>query len=72
MEMITNKQISSKLTDALRNCGMTQAELARRLGVRQQQISCYLLGKKMPSLDTFANLCKILGLDANDVLCISD
>ncbi len=25
----------------------------------------------MPALDTFANLCAVLDVDANDVLCIS-
>ncbi len=26
----------------------------------------------MPALDTFANLCAILDVDANDILCIAD
>ena len=30
----------------------------------------YLSGRAMPALDTFANLCSILDLDANEVLGI--
>ena len=37
--------------------------------IRQSQISCYVHGKKMPALDTLANLCKILDVDTNYILC---
>lgn len=26
----------------------------------------------MPALDTFANLCAVLDLDANDILCVEE
>lgn len=70
--MITLKQIQIKLAEAIKLSGMPQAELARLLGVSQSLISHYLHGNKMPALDTFANLCKILDVDANDILCISE
>jgi transcriptional regulator with XRE-family HTH domain len=70
--MITLKQIQIKLAEAIKLSGMPQAELARLLGVSQSLISHYLHGNKMPALDTFANLCKILDVDANDILCIND
>lgn len=68
--MITLEQIRNELQNAIKQSGMTQTELAKALGIRQQQISCYLKGQKMPALDTFANLCKVLNLDANEILCI--
>lgn len=68
--MITITQIHQKLAEALRCSGLTQTEVARRLGVTQQSISHYIKGDKMPSLDTLANLCVILDLDANEILCI--
>lgn len=70
--MIVLEQIRQKLIEAIKHSGRTQTELARRLGIGQQQISCYLHGKKMPALDTFANLCAVLDVDANDILCISE
>ena len=69
--MITLEQIRTKLQEGIKLSGLSQTEIARRLGIKQQQISCYLHGIKMPALDTFANLCAVLDLDANEILCIS-
>lgn len=69
--MITLTQIQLKLTEAIKHCGMTQTALAKKLGVSQQTISHYVKGDKMPALDTLANLCVILDLDANDILCVN-
>ncbi len=70
--MVILKQIQIKLAEAIRLSGMPQAELAKLLGVSQSLISHYLHGNKMPALDTFANLCKLLDVDANDILCINE
>lgn len=70
--MITLEQIRERLGEAIRNSGMTQTELARRLGIRQPTIGQYLSGRSMPALDTFANLCKVLDVDANDILCLDE
>ena len=68
--MITTTDISLKLAEAIRQSGMSQQEIAKRIGVKQQQISSYLKGKTLPALDTLANLCNVLELDANDILCL--
>ena len=70
--MITLKNIQQKISEAIIQSGMTQKEIAERIGVSRSQISCYLHNKKMPALDTLANFCKVLDLDANDILCIDD
>lgn len=70
--MITIEQIRIRLIETIKLSGIKQSELARKLGVNHQQISCYIHGKKMPALDTFANLCKILDVDANYLLCNTD
>ena len=70
--MITNEQIRQKIKDCIKNSELTQTELAQRLGISQQTVSHYCKGSKMPSLDTFANLCAILDVDANDILCVSE
>ncbi len=69
--MITIDKIQTKITEAIRQSGLTQIELARRLGIKQQTVSAYVHQSKMPSLDTFANLCAVLDIDANEILCIS-
>ena len=68
--MITTEMIRERLIESIRPSGYTQTELARRLGIKQSQISCYVHGKKLPALDTLANLCRILDADANYILCL--
>lgn len=72
MKMITLEQIQKKLRDLIQHSGMTQSELARRLGVSSGTISHYVIGDKMPALDTLANLCAIIDADANDILCVDE
>ena len=67
--MITLEQIQTRLAETIKQSGMSQSELARRLGVKHTQISCYVHGKKMPALDTFANLCKLLDVETDYILC---
>lgn len=68
--MIALDAIQQKIAEAIKESGLTQSEIARQLGISHVQISRYVHGKKTPSLETFANLCKILDLDANEVLCL--
>ena len=68
--MITLEQIQNQLKEAIIRSGYTQTSIARQLGIKQQQISSYIHGKSFPSLDTLANLCKVLDLDANEILCL--
>lgn len=70
--MITVEQIRLKLQEGIKRSGMTQTEIAQKIGVCQQTIAHYLHQNKMPALDTFANLCAVLDLDPADILCISD
>lgn len=70
--MITIEQIRKKIAEAIKQSGLTQTELARRLGIGQQTVSEYIRGKSMPALDTLANLCAVLDLDANDILCVAE
>ncbi|MCM1195358.1 MAG: helix-turn-helix domain-containing protein [Firmicutes bacterium] len=41
---------------------------AEKLGINPSTVSKYLRLDKFPSLDTFANLCKILDVSADDIL----
>ena len=68
--MITLQEIQMKLAESIKQSGLTQTEIAKRIGVKQSQVSCYLHGKKMPALDTFANLCIVLDIDPAEMLCV--
>lgn len=67
--MILLQDIQKRLAEEIKHSGLSQSEIARRIGVCHSQISCYVHGKKMPALDTLANLCKLLDVDANYILC---
>lgn len=70
--MIALNQIQVKLAEAIRQSGKSQTALSKELGICSATISHYVKGDKMPALDTFANLCAVLDLDANEILCISE
>ena len=70
--MITKEDISKRLSEAIVRSGLTRKEVAEKIGVSQPMISHFVSGSKMPSLETLANLCRALDLDANDVLCVND
>lgn len=60
--------IKTRLSEELKNSGLTTIEIARRIGVSPEMITQYKTTKKLPKLDTFAKLCKELDLDANYIL----
>ena len=70
--MIVLAQIHDKLAEAIRQSGLTQTALAKRLGVSQQIIGQYLSARSMPALDTFANLCAVLDVDPAYILCLTN
>lgn len=60
--------IKHRLSEELKNSGLTTIEIANRIGVSPEMITQYKTTKKLPKLDTFAKLCKELDLDANYIL----
>ena len=68
--MIVLEDIRNNLIEAIKTSGLTQTQIAEKLNIKQQTVSQYLSGRAMPSLDTFANLCVLLDLDANEILNI--
>ncbi len=66
--MILLKDIQIRLREAITTSHMTQTEIAKKLGISQSTVSKYLRLNKYPSLDTFANLCEILDVSADDIL----
>lgn len=67
-----NEIIKQRLSEELKNSGMTTIEISRIIGVSPEMITQYRTTKKLPKLDTFAKLCKELDLDANYILGLTD
>ena len=70
--MITLDEIRKRIVETIKQSGLTQTEIAKKLNIGQQVISEYVRGKSLPALDTLANLCKVLDADANYILCLVD
>lgn len=66
--MITIQEIQKRLREAISYSNISQKELAERLGINPSTVSKYMRLDKYPSLDTFANICEILDLSADDIL----
>ncbi|MBR2384165.1 MAG: helix-turn-helix transcriptional regulator [Clostridia bacterium] len=60
--------IKKRLSEELRNSGLSTIEIAKRIGVSPEMVTQYSTTKKLPKLDTFAKICKELDLDANYIL----
>ena len=43
--------------------GITQNDIAEKLGIKQANISLILSGKRVPRIDTFNNIAEILNLE---------
>ncbi len=68
--MITIEQIQKRLAEELKQSGLSQTEIAKRINIKQPTVGQYLSGRAMPALDTFANLCVALDLNPAEILCI--
>ncbi len=60
--------IKQRLSEEIKNSGLTTVEIAKRVGVSPEMITQYKTTKKLPKPDTFAKLCKELDLSADEIL----
>ena len=66
--MITIEEIQKRLREAIQYGNITQKELAEKLGINPSTVSKYMRQDKYPALDTFANICEILDISADEIL----
>ena len=66
--MILLKDIQKRLREEIRASSLSQKEIAQKLGINPSTVSKYLRQDKFPAIDTFANLCEILDVSADDIL----
>lgn len=70
--MDENEFIKKRLTEEIKQSGLSTKEIAQRVGVSPEMITQYTTTKKLPRLDTFARLCRALHLSADEILGIVD
>lgn len=66
--MIMLNDIQKRLREAIETSSLSKKKLAERLNINPSTISRYLHDDKFPSLETFANLCEVLDVSADDIL----
>ena len=64
------QQITERLKTEIETSTKTKTQIADDLGISKPTLSQYLSGRILPSLVTFARLCKILDCSADDILDI--
>ena len=66
--MIRIDEIQKRLREAIAQSGISQKDLADKLGINPSTVSKYMRLNKYPSLDTFANICEVLDVSADEIL----
>ena len=64
--------IKRRLRDAIKNSGLSQKEVARRVGINPATVSKYVRMEKYPSIDTLALLCRAIGASSDRILGLDD
>lgn len=62
-------KIGSFISEKRKEHGMTQAQLAEKLGITDRAVSKWETGKSLPDASIMLELCKMLGITVNDLLC---
>ena len=65
--MATNKPMLNLKIARIKK-GMSQAELAERVGISQNALSLYEVGKRFPKRSTFEKLAEVLECDIRDII----
>lgn len=69
---IRREIIKQRLKEELEASNLSFTEIAKAVGIKAQMISQYRNSTKMPSVETLAQICEVIGADANYVLGITD
>ena len=62
------EKIGEFISEKRKEKGMTQAELAEKLGITDRAVSKWERGKSLPDASIMLELCSILGITVNDLL----
>ena len=62
-------KIGKFIAERRKNCGLTQMQLAEKMNVSDRAVSKWETGKSMPDSSIMLELCGVLGIGVNDLLC---
>lgn len=61
-------KINDNLKSARLDLGLTQEQVAQKVGITRQALSHYESGRSQPDIDMLISLCKVYNTDINDIL----
>ena len=64
--------IKQMLIDEIKNSGKPLKEIAAEVGITATMLTQYKTTEKLPSLETFAKICKAIDVSADYILGLSD
>ena len=67
-----DKAIGQRLVARAKELKLTNAEVARRLGLAESRYAHYVSGSREPDFKTFAQICRVLGTSPNHLLGLAD
>jgi len=62
------KQVGERIHARAQELGLSDSELARRLGLSQSRVANYVSGKRAPDYGTLLRICAVLQVTPNDLL----
>ncbi len=66
--MLNQEKIGKFIADRRKNCGVTQKQLAEKLGVSDKAVSKWETGRSMPDNSILMELCDELDINVNELL----
>ena len=71
-EGLMNELIKERLKEEIRHSKLSTVEIVARVGISSEMVTQYCTTKKLPSLETFAALCKVLDVSADYILGLKE
>lgn len=68
LEQAAQKQIAHRVMTARERLGLSITDLAYAFGVKRQTVQFWEKGESLPPADQIPKLCRLLGVDANELL----
>lgn len=65
-------KFQERICEEIKHCGLTQKQLAEKLGVDPANITNWKTGKNIPSVETLYALCKLLNVSADYLLGLDE
>ncbi|HIU06086.1 MAG TPA: helix-turn-helix transcriptional regulator [Candidatus Onthoplasma faecigallinarum] len=71
-DVLLKDVIRKRLIEEIDASGLSYAEICRKVGINPSSITQYKNSTKLPTIETLAKICEIIGADANYILGLTD